>query len=123
MKYISAFLVACVLATAPGFAAAQEEEKGFSLVEKGAQLFFKGLLQELEPALDDMQDLADGMEPALRNFAQQVGPALGDILKEVEDWSVYEAPEILPNGDIIMRRKAPEKASPKTVEPLGEVEL
>ena len=41
-----------------------------------------------------------------------MGPALGSILESVEDWSVYEAPEILPNGDIIIKRK-PEPETPK----------
>ena len=35
----------------------------------------------------------------------EMGPALAEIADKVEDWSRYEAPEILPNGDIIIRRK------------------
>ena len=34
---------------------------------------------------------------------------LRDLLGEIEDWSDYHPPEILPNGDIIIRRKTPEE--------------
>jgi hypothetical protein len=76
-----------------------------SLMERGAQLFFEGLLEEMAPALDDMAALLEDAGPALQDFVAQMGPKLGSILEEVEDWSVYTAPEILPNGDIIIRRK------------------
>ena len=48
---------------------------------------------------------------------------MGRVLDEVEDWTMYEAPEMLPNGDIIMRRKPDPEAEqepgtePKTREP------
>lgn len=102
--------------------AAQEAEKddGFSLMEEGAKLFFRGIMEEMEPALDDLQGLAEGMQPALREFVREMGPALADILRKVDDLNAYLPPEILPNGDIIIRRKTPlEQAE----EPQGEIEL
>jgi hypothetical protein len=44
-----------------------------------------------------------------------MGPKLRAVLDDVEDWSVYSPPEVLPNGDIIIRRKpdAPEYTPPK----------
>jgi hypothetical protein len=72
---------------------------------QGAREFLEGLLNEMEPALEDLQGLAEDFGPALRDFAQAMGPALGRILEQVEDWSRYEAPVILPNGDILIRRK------------------
>lgn len=106
MKRILALILALGLA-AP--ATAQEAgDNGLNLMEEGARLFFKGLMDEMEPALKDLQALAEGMEPALQDFVANMGPALRDLLAEVEDWSVYEPPEILPNGDIILRRKVPE---------------
>lgn len=71
-----------------------QEEPPLSLMERGAQQFLEGLLQEMEPALEGMM-----------SFLEQMGPAMRDIMDEVKDWSVYEAPELLPNGDIIIRRK------------------
>ncbi len=85
--------------------AQEEDERGLSLMERGAQMFMEGIMKEMAPAIDGLEDLADQMGPALRSFAKEMGPKLGEILDEVEDWSVYEAPEILPNGDIIIRRK------------------
>jgi len=54
----------------------------------------------------------------LRSFAQEMGPALGALLEQVEDWSIYEPPVILPNGDIIIRRKpeAPDIAPEEPVD-------
>ena len=69
----------------------------------------EGILKEMEPTLDNLQGLADEMGPALRSFAEEMGPALTDLLAKVEDWSVYHPPEILPNGDIILRKKLPEE--------------
>ena len=87
-------------------------EGGTSLIEDGARMFFEGLMQEARPAMRDMRELADRLGPQLRGFAQEMGPALADILKDVEDLSVYAAPEQLPNGDIIIRRKEPLDPAP-----------
>lgn len=84
---------------------AEEKEDGLSLMEQGALLFFKGLEQEVAPALDGFKELADTMGPSLQAFALEMGPALTDLMNEVEDWSSYHPPEILPNGDIILRKK------------------
>ena len=97
-----------VLLAVPPAAQAQDEP---SLMERGAELFLEGLRQEMQPAWDDLQGLADGLGPAMRGFWQEMGPALGAIAGKVEDWSVYERPVILPNGDIIIRRK-PDPAAP-----------
>lgn len=110
MKQISAPLLALsLLATS---AAAQGEEEGFSLMEEGAKLFFRGLMSEMEPALRELEDLSAQVEPALRDFVQHMGPALRDLMDEVEDWSAYHPPVILPNGDILLRRKSPSERTP-----------
>ena len=92
-----------------------------SLIEDGARMFLEGLMQELGPALEQLEGLADDMEPALRDFAETMGPALRDLMGEVKDWSSYHPPEILPNGDIILRKKTPAELVP--AEPQNEVEL
>jgi hypothetical protein len=55
---------------------------------------------------------------------EQMGPALLGLMDEIKDWSVYEPPEILDNGDVIIRRKPqiPEDAPP-VPEPLPQIEL
>ncbi len=94
-------------------AMAEEAEDGTSLMERGAQMLMEGLLREMEPALEDLQDLAQEFGPALQSFAAQMGPALRDLLDEVEDWSVYHPPEMLDNGDIIIRRKTAPAPEPE----------
>ena len=36
-----------------------------------------------------------------------MGPALIELMAKIDDITAYYPPEILPNGDIIMRRKTP----------------
>lgn len=98
-----------------------QEDDGFSLMERGAQLFFEGIQREMEPALNDLLDLAEDMEPALRAFVNEMGPALVELLGQIEDLSAYHPPEILPNGDIILRKKTPEEMAEEN--PEGEIEI
>jgi hypothetical protein len=101
MPYRLIVSVAAFLLTAP--ALAQDEGDGASRMERGAQDFLEGLMMEMEPVWRQMQEFMDAM-----------GPALIDLMEEVRDWSVYEPPEVLDNGDIIIRRKPQEpEASPE----------
>lgn len=72
-------------------------EAGRSLVERGAELFLRGLLDEVGPELDEMQK-------GLGSAAEALGPKLGQFLALIDDVRNYQAPERLPNGDIILRR-------------------
>ncbi|KNG94094.1 hypothetical protein [Pseudaestuariivita atlantica] len=96
----------------PVHAEVAQEKEGFSLMEEGARLFLRGLMDQMEPAVEEFEGMLSEMEPALRSFAREMGPKLQTLLDEVEDWSLYEAPEVLPNGDIIIRRK--QKAQTET---------
>lgn len=105
--------MAVILLTMPSVA--QEQDDGTSLMERGAQQFLEGLLREMEPALNGMRD-----------FMEQMGPAMVELLDEVKDWSRYEPPEVLENGDIIIRRKPdvppePSPDAPKDLPP--QIEL
>lgn len=88
-----------------------------SLMEQGAELFFRGLRQEMEPALESMLEMAEQFGPSMLSFLEQMGPALADLVEEVQDWSAYHVPEMLPNGDIIIRKKLPEELEPETSDP------
>jgi hypothetical protein len=57
-------------------------ERGADLVEEGLKLLFNSIFAELSPQLEELRD------------------RMGDM-------SAYEFPEVLPNGDILIRRKPP----------------
>ncbi|MBP0481114.1 hypothetical protein [Sagittula salina] len=101
--------------------AAQETDESSSLMEEGARLFFRGLMSEMEPTLDELESTLREMQPVMRNFLTEMGPALRDVLEMVEDWSLYEPPEMLPNGDIVIRRKEP--ITPENAEPDAPAEI
>lgn len=81
----------------------QDMAEGADLLERGARLFLRGLMDELEPTF---KELSESVEPALRQ-----------LLELVEDFDAYHPPERLPNGDIIIRRKTPlERAEDDEIE-------
>ena len=94
-------------------------------MERGAQLFMEGILKEMEPAIEEFEGLADKMGPALKMFADEMGPKLAEILEQVDDWTAYQAPEMLPNGDIIIRRKPDHPLVPPETptQPAPQIEL
>lgn len=81
--------------------------EGLDLMEKGGKLILRHLLQEMEPALRDIEGALKEVEPMLRDLMQ--------LMDAVDN---YHAPEMLPNGDIIIRRKTPAENIPE-----GETEL
>jgi hypothetical protein len=121
------FIPICALTVTMALPASAEDEGNKSLMEQGAELFFEGLRQEMEPALDELLGLAEQFGPAMQSFIAEMGPALAELADEIEDWSAYEAPEILPNGDIIIRKKPPQdpEIQPEIPEgpPAGETEI
>ncbi|GAA0294370.1 AAA+ family ATPase [Rhodovulum strictum] len=106
MTRIAALCLAALVAFGP--TAAQEAEtapeanlrEGMDLLGQGMRLLFRGLGDELEPAL---RDLAETMQPALRR-----------LIEIVDDFDAYQMPERLPNGDIIIRRKPDAPPVPPT---------
>lgn len=80
------------LLPAPAFAEGDVDQR-LDLLHRGSKLLMQRLMAEIEP---NLQALAEEMGPALRDLQGMVG-----------DMTQYHAPEILPNGDIIVRRKVP----------------
>jgi hypothetical protein len=119
--FVSASLVAVALTTQT--AAAEDTSDGRSLMERGAELFLEGLQREMAPTLQDLSEFADLLGPSLRSFWVQMGPAISELADKVEDWSAYHPPEILPNGDIIIRRKQPEPEQPETEPEPGQTDI
>ncbi len=96
----------------------EPEDDGFSLMEEGAKLFMRGIMSEMEPALDEMGKALDQVEPSLRALE----PKLRELMALVGDLQNYHAPEKLPNGDILMRRKTEQEIMLDKLKPDG-VEL
>lgn len=69
-------------------------DEGVSLMQEGAKLLLKGLMSNMEPTLQEMGRAITDLQPAL----QDLFVMMGDVTK-------YHAPEMLENGDIIIRRK------------------
>lgn len=90
-------MLGCLAAPAGAQESDGDVERGFSLLEEGAQLLFRGLIDEMQPGFEDMQK-------GLGEAAQQLGPKLRQFIALVDDMRNYGAPERLPNGDIILRR-------------------
>lgn len=102
--------------TLPG----QEAPESPSLFEQGARMMLRGFLNEMQPALDDMGESLQKIEPALR-----------DMARLVDDIRNYEAPRMLPNGDILIPRRPgappppvfPDGTGPGDAPGPGEVDL
>ncbi|MEP2782984.1 MAG: hypothetical protein ABJO67_04845 [Pseudoruegeria sp.] len=108
MKQILTLTLCASLLAFPVTADTTETEEGPSLVEEGLQLFLRDLLEEMEPTFDD-----------LREFTKEMGPALEELREKLGDMSDYHTPEVLDNGDIIIRRKTPLEVPLKE----GEIEI
>lgn len=102
-----ALTLAICLCAAPSFAQDDSAEitDGFNLMEEGAKLLMRGLMAEVAPTIEDLRGSFEEIGPELGEFITTMGPALADLLNQVDDFSNYQAPEFLPNGDIILRRK------------------
>jgi len=67
----------------------------------------------------ERQDLPFFLKHGLKYMLRQVPPEIRQFRDLVEDPPLYEAPEVLPNGDIIIRRK---RGTAKT-DPSAQIDL
>lgn len=61
--------------------------------------------QERDDRGGALEEFSQDTERALRKLLEALRPGIEELLDRIDDLSQYEAPEILPNGDIIIRRK------------------
>lgn len=80
----------------PSYSETSNTEEGTDLVQQGLELLFQELLKEIEPTLKDLDAMGD-----------ELGPKIQELIALIDDFRNYSAPEKLPNGDIIIRRKKP----------------
>ncbi len=96
--------------------AAQDTQEGFRF-----EFELPEDLGELEGMMDDMMDELGPMMDELGPMLEELGPVLEDALGALEGLDAYEAPEVLPNGDIIIRRKRPKDGHGGILPPPDEV--
>lgn len=106
MRRITITLAAALLAL-PLAAQQTDTDKGLSLMEQGARLLMQSLLDEMEPALSELQ-------AELGVALGELQPAVRELLALIDDFRNYEPPEKLPNGDIIIRRRVVPPLGPGT---------
>ena len=83
------------------------------------------LLSPTAPAYaqSDDEPLSESLERILRELMDEVGPALDElsetleIFDRIDNLKHYERPDVLPNGDIIIRRR---EDAPPYIPPEGE---
>ena len=97
MRKLTAYAISAFLVATPVAAEDTDLREGMDLLSEGTKLLLRGLMGEIEPALRDLEG------------------ALTDL-------HAYHPPEVLPNGDIIIRRKVPKTVRPPLSED-GEIEL
>ncbi len=116
------FIAFAMCLAAPLAAQEEGEDNGLTLMERGAQMFFEGIMREMEPAMKDLEGLAERMGPEVKRFVDEMGPAFADLMEKIDDFSAYHPPELLPNGDIILRKKSPDEMQEEPLEH-GEIEI
>ena len=124
-------ILALLFVAAPAFAedlpvTPKADGDGFSLMEEGMKLVMRGMMEEMQPALDEMGKALDEAGPALQGLGQEIGPKLRQLIALIDDIENYDAPLMLPNGDILIRRNAPMLPKSDTLPqpgPNGEIEL
>ena len=65
------------------------------------------------PMIEGLEDLAEGMRKLLEGFTDDMAPLMEDMADQLKGLNAYHPPEVLPNGDIIIRRKTPDELAPK----------
>jgi hypothetical protein len=128
MRVVLAILLCATPALAQDLPAPVPEDDGFSLVEEGARLVLRGLMTEMQPALDEMGKALDEVGPALEGLSEEIRPKIGQLIGMIDDFANYDAPVMLPNGDILIRRNAPLVPRPALPDepvpgPNGEIDL
>lgn len=111
-------VLALLIAAPPAFA------------DEGApRTFLDDLFEEFANRTEDaMRDMIEDIQPEFEEFLNELGPEVEDLmgrivpeLQELADelggMVLYELPEVLPNGDIIIRRR---RTAPPVPEDLPE---
>jgi hypothetical protein len=66
---------------------------------------------------------AVAQEAGTEGVMAEMEPALRDLQGALQNLDAYHPPEVLPNGDILIRRKVPLEVAPGVPEVAGEGEV
>ncbi len=91
MKHLAAAAIALTLVQ-PAHAEDHNIREGWDLLGEGSRLLLEGLMDEMRPV-----------------FEEHMLPMLVELSDLIDDIQMYEMPEMLENGDIIIRRRPPEE--------------
>ena len=108
-----AVTLALLILAAPAFAQSEPEpgdQRPF--LERWADDMMREFVDEISP---ELERFFDRVGPELDGMFAEIMPRLQELSDLVGGLAQYEMPELLPNGDIIMRRKS--TAPPVTVDP------
>lgn len=61
--------------------------------------------KDWEELRKSLEELSQGTQEFFESWVEELGPMLNSLRDNVDDLQNYEKPEVLPNGDIIIRRK------------------
>lgn len=106
MKLFAPLILAlCLAMPAHGQDDAPAEDGLFTLMER----MLRGFITEAEPQLRDLERGLTELEPELNRF-----------LDRMRDMTRYHPPEVLPNGDILIRRRQAEDEGVPDASPESE---
>ncbi|SDX36170.1 hypothetical protein [Litoreibacter albidus] len=74
----------------------------------------------------DLAPLAEGFRDLFEGIAEDMMPLMEQLSDKMTDLNAFEAPEVLPNGDILIRRKPEANPAPSPqpkVNPDGSIDL
>lgn len=74
------------------------------------------------PEPDSFTEFTETLRDLFGDFAQDIAPMFENFGNQIKGLGLYEAPEVLPNGDIIIRRK-PDAPREKPGDQEGTVDL
>ena len=86
-------------------------DQGISLMQQGAEMLLRHMMSKVDPGLEDMAQALKEAQPNLMK-----------LMALIDDIKNYHAPEVLQNGDILIRRKTPAELQPKAL-PEGGIDL
>lgn len=113
MKEILPIFAAVVMAL-PAYAQTYGQTQGQTEDQTLAQSADSPLENLFEDFRKQLEEFSDEVGPMMEGFTKEVSPLLEGLADQLKDLNAYHAPEILPNGDILIRRKSPKEQEPRS---------